>query len=260
VSCQEAQDLLHGYLDGELDLVRSLELEQHLQACPSCSHAYQNQQALRAAVRTGSLYFTPPVHLQKRVRSAVRSASHAAGRPRLWSWRWLGVAASLAFVTLMLWRLVPGLPGSSADDRIAQELIAGHVRSLMVSHLTDVPSSDQHTVKPWFEGKLDFSPPVADVTEQGFPLVGGRLDYVGDRPVAALVYRRQQHVINLFIWPAPHEEDVRESMLTRQGFQLIHWAKAGMSYWVVSDLNARDLQAFVHALQAQASLTTSPAP
>jgi anti-sigma factor RsiW len=258
VSCQEAQDLLHGYLDGELDLVRSLELEQHLQTCPSCSYAYQNQQALRAAIRTGSLYFTPPVHLQKRVRSAVRSASHVTGRPRLWSWRWLSIAASLAFVALMLWRLVPGLPGSSSDDRLTQELIAGHVRSLMVSHLTDVPSSDQHTVKPWFEGKLDFSPPVADVTEQGFPLVGGRLDYIGERPVAAVVYRHQQHVINLFIWPAPHEKDVGESMLTRQGFQLIHWAKAGMSYWVVSDLNARDLQAFVRALQAQAWLTTSP--
>jgi anti-sigma factor RsiW len=258
VSCQEAQDLLHGYLDGELDLVRSLELEQHLQTCPSCSHTYQNQQALRAAIQTGSLHFTPPVHLQRRVRSAVRRSTHASGRSRVWSWRWMSVAASLAFLALMLWRLVPGLPGSSADDRLTQELIAGHVRSLMVSHLTDVPSSDQHTVKPWFEGKLDFSPPVADVTEQGFPLVGGRLEYIGERPVAAVVYRRQQHVINLFVWPAPHEKEVGERMLTRQGFQLIHWAKAGMSYWVVSDLNARDLQAFVRALQAQASLTTSP--
>jgi len=158
----------------------------------------------------------------------------------------------------MLWRLGPGLPGSSTDDRLAPELVAGHVRSLMVSHLTDVPSSDQHTVKPWFEGKLDFSPPVADVTEQGFPLVGGRLEYIGERAVAAVVYRHQQHVINLFIWPAPHEKDVGERRLTRQGFQLMHWAQAGMSYWVVSDLNARDLQAFVRALQAHASLTTSP--
>jgi anti-sigma factor RsiW len=260
VSCQEAQDLLHGYVDGELDLVRSLELEHHLQACRSCAHAYQQQQALRAAIRTGALYFTPPVQLHKRVRSAVRRASQAAGRPRRWAWRWLSVAASLAFIALMLWRLVPVLPGSSADDRLAQDLIAGHVRSLMVSHLTDVPSSDQHTVKPWFEGKLDFSPPVADVTAQGFPLVGGRLEYIGERPVAAVVYRHQQHVINLFIWPAPHEQDVGERMLTRQGFQLIHWTQAGMSSWVVSDLNARDLQTFVRALQQQAPLTPSPAP
>jgi anti-sigma factor RsiW len=256
VSCEEAQDLLHGYLDGELDLVRSLEIEHHLQDCRSCSRAYQHQQALRSAIRAGSLYFTPPVHLQRRVRAAVRSASPAAGRRRLWSWRWLSVAAALAFVALMLWRLVPVLPGSSSDDRLTQELIAGHVRSLMVSHLTDVPSSDQHTVKPWFEGKLDFSPPVADVTEQGFPLVGGRLEYIGNRAVAALVYGYQQHVINLFIWPAPHEEDVRERILTRQGYQLIHWAKAGMSYWVVSDLNARQLQAFVRAVQRQTPLTT----
>ena len=258
MSCQEAQELLHSYLDGELDLVSSLELEHHLQACPSCSQAYHQQQALRAAIRAGSLYFTPPGHLPRRVRAALRSASPATGRPRLWAWRWLSLAASLAFIALMLWRLGPGLPGSSTDDRLAPELVAGHVRSLMVSHLTDVPSSDQHTVKPWFEGKLDFSPPVADVTEQGFPLVGGRLEYIGERAVAAVVYRHQQHVINLFIWPAPHEKDVGERRLTRQGFQLMHWAQAGMSYWVVSDLNARDLQAFVRALQAHASLTTSP--
>ena len=174
----------------------------------------------------------------------------------MWPWRWLGVAASLAFVALMLWRLVPNLPGSSIDDRLTQELIAGHVRSLMVSHLTDVPSSDQHTVKPWFEGKLDFSPPVSDVTEQGFPLLGGRLDYLGNRPVAALVYRHQQHVINLFIWPAAQEEDVRERTLTRQGYQLIHWVKAGMSYWAVSDLNARELHNFVRAVQNGASPAT----
>ncbi len=260
MSCEEAQDLLHGYLDRELDLVRSLEMEQHLQACPSCSQAYQHQQALRSAIRTGSLYLTPPVHLHKRVRSALRRASQAAGRPWVWSWRWLSIAASLAFIALMLWRLVPVLPGFSSDDRLTQDLIAGHVRSLMVSHLTDVPSSDQHTVKPWFEGKLDFSPPVADVTAQGFPLAGGRLEYLGNRPIAAVVYRHQQHVINLFIWPVPHEEHVGERTLTRQGFQLIHWAKAGMSYWVVSDLNARDLQAFVRALQQQTPLTMSPAP
>ena len=256
MSCQEAQDLLHGYLDGELDLVRSLEIEQHLQACRNCSQAYQNQQALRSAIRSGRLYFTPPVHLQTRVRSAVRGTRQAGGRPRVWPWRWLGVAASLAFVALMLWRLVPDLPGSSIDDRLTQELIAGHVRSLMVSHLTDVPSSDQHTVKPWFEGKLDFSPPVSDVTEQGFPLLGGRLDYLGNRPVAALVYRHQQHVINLFIWPAAQEEDVRERTLTRQGYQLIHWVKAGMSYWAVSDLNARELHNFVRAVQNGASPAT----
>ena len=260
MSCQEAQDLLDGYLDGELDLVRSLELEQHLQACGSCSQAYRNHQTLRSAIRTGSLYFTPPVHLQTRVRSALRGASRAAGRPHIWSWRWLSIAASLAFVALMLWRLVPALPGFSTDDLLTQELIAGHVRSLMVSHLTDVPSSDQHTVKPWFEGKLDFSPLVADTTEQGFPLIGGRLDYIGNRPVAALVYRYQQHVINLFIWPSTQQGDVGESTLTRQGFQLIHWAKAGMSYWAVSDLNARQLHEFARAVRRQASLTTPPAP
>jgi anti-sigma factor RsiW len=152
-------------------------------------------------------------------------------------------------VALLVWSLVPMLTGPSANDRLTRELIAGHVRSLMVSHLTDVASSDQHTVKPWFEGKLDFSPPVIDLTEQGFPLVGARLDYLDNRPVAALVYQRQQHVINLFIWPAAHDAEKGEQMVTQQGYHLLHWAQAGLSYWAVSNLNLDELQAFVQRVQ-----------
>jgi anti-sigma factor RsiW len=119
----------------------------------------------------------------------------------------------------------------------------------MANHLTDVSSSDQHTVKPWFNGRLDFSPPVKDLTDRGFPLVGGRLDYLSDRPVAALVYRRQQHFINLFIWPVTSDPDGEKRIMTRQGYHLIHWTGAGMTYWAVSDLNVGELQEFVRILQ-----------
>jgi anti-sigma factor RsiW len=249
VHCQETQALLDGYVDGELDLVRSVEVEQHLQDCQACAHVYKNYQALRSAIKSGELYFSPPAHLQKRVRAAARQANHAATRTRVWPWRGLSAAASLAAVALLVWSLVPMLIGPSANDLLTRELIAGHVRSLMANHLTDVASSDQHTVKPWFEGKLDFSPPVIDLTEQGFPLVGARLDYLANRPVAALVYQRQHHVINLFLWPSTHDAEQGEQMVTRQGYHLLHWAQSGLSYWAVSNLNLGELQAFVQRVR-----------
>ena len=140
-------------------------------------------------------------------------------------------------MALALWSVMPLWIKSSAPDYALQELVAGHVRSLMVDHLTDVTSSDSHTVKPWFEGKLDFSPPVPDLSTQGFRFVGGRLEYLDQRSVAALVYQRRDHVINLFMWPAQPEVGGYETMVTRQGYHLAHWQEAGMSYWAVSNLN-----------------------
>jgi anti-sigma factor RsiW len=256
VSCQETQALLDGYVDGELDVVRSVEVERHLQECQACAHVYKNHHALRSAIEGGDLYFRPPAHLHKRVRAAVRQAHRADTRTRVWPWRGLSAAASLAAVALLVWSLVPLLTGPSVNDRVTQDLIAGHVRSLMASHLTDVASSDQHTVKPWFEGKLDFSPPVVDLTEQGFPLVGGRLEYLDNRSVAVLVYRHQQQVINLFLWPAIPGGSAGVQTITRQGYQLWHWTQAGLSYWAVSNLNLGEMQAFVRAVQQ----ATPPAP
>jgi anti-sigma factor RsiW len=253
VSCQEVQDLLHGYVDGELDVVRTLDIDRHLRDCSACARLYAHQQALRSALRGGGLYFTPPEPLEQRVRAAVRRVSDADTRTWGWSWRWLRLGAAMACVAVVLWSVVPLLMKSSAPDHALQELVASHVRSLMVDHLTDVTSSDSHTVKPWFEGKLDFSPPVPELTMQGFRLVGGRLEYLGERPVAALVYQRREHVINLFTWPAQPEAGGDETMATRQGYHLAHWHVSGMSYWAVSNLNQRELQEFVRAVRQQTS-------
>ena len=168
---------------------------------------------------------------------------------------WISITAPLAAAAIVVLALVPLLRGPSAEEVLAREVLAGHVRSLMADHLSDVASSDRHTVKPWFNGKLDFSPPVEDLAQQGFPLVGGRLDYLNNRPVAALVYHRQKHFINLFIWPST-SSDSEVKKETRQGYHLFHWTRSGMTYWAVSDVEESQLQEFVGLVQNRASSAT----
>jgi anti-sigma factor RsiW len=256
LSCHETQELLHAYSDGELDVVRDMAIAQHVSQCQACTRAYSSQQALRTALRTSSLAFLPPEHVQQRIRSAVRRASRAETRLRVRAWRWVRVGAALAAGVLIMWRVGAVRTGPAPEDLLTQEVISGHTRSLMANHLTDVTSSDQHTVKPWFEGKLPFAPPVQDLAAQGFPLVGGRLDYLGNQPVAALVYQRQQHTINLFLWPAIHDVDLAQTTRMRHGYNLIHWTVSEMTYWVVSNLNMSELQEFVRLIQQQ----TPPLP
>ena len=166
------------------------------------------------------------------------------------------MAAPLAAAALVLFTLVPFLHGPSTEEILTREVVSGHVRSLMANHLTDVPSSDRHTVKPWFNGKLDFSPPVQDFVKQGFPLVGGRLDYLNNRPAAALVYARDKHLINLFIWPSSDSSDAGTKSETRQGYHVFHWTRSGMTYWAVSDVEKSQLQEFVQLVQNQNSPTS----
>ena len=251
MNCPETQALIHGYVDGELDLIQSLEIEQHIQECSACAHSHTSLQAVRVAIQDGSLYFQTPPGLAQRIQSSVRRASHAERAPRARPWRLLAVAASLALIMAAGWGLVRVLPARSADELLTQELVASHVRSQMLpSHRFDVASSDPHTVKPWFEGKLDFSPPVKDLAGQGFPLVGGRLDYLHNRPVAALVYQRRKHSINLFIWPSAPGSDTASRMVARQGYHLFQWTQSGMTFWTVSDLNERELQNFVNLIKS----------
>jgi anti-sigma factor RsiW len=255
MDCQTARTLIDGYLDGELDLVRNLEIQGHLHGCALCAQMHTDRQLLRGALKTGSVYFKAPPDLQKRIQRSVRQAAKAEGGPRVLPKWWFNIAAPMAAAAVVVLALVPFLRGPSADDLLAREVVSSHVRSLMASHLADVASSDQHTVKPWFAGKLNFSPPVEDLAKQGFPLIGGRLDYVDNRPVAALIYQRQKHFINLFIWPSASDSDVRTKTVSRQGYNLFHWNKAGMTYWAVSDLNKGELQEFARQVQDQASLT-----
>jgi anti-sigma factor RsiW len=166
-------------------------------------------------------------------------------------WNWLGLAAAIIFAAIIALNLVPRLQRPGADQFLATQLIASHVRSLMANHLTDVASSDQHTVKPWLDAKLDFAPAVADLGSEGFPLIGGRLDYLDNRPVAALVYQRRKHFINLFVWPAESGSTGADKRITRQGYQLLHWVDSDFNYWAVSDVSDNDLQAFKQAFEKQ---------
>ena len=154
------------------------------------------------------------------------------------------IAASIAVVAVAGVMLAMMLRAPAANETLAQEVVSSHIRSLMANHLTDVSSTDQHNVKPWFNGKVDFSPPVKDLAGQGFPLIGGRLDYLGGRPVAALLYHRRRHIINLFIWPSLHSDSGPKTIATK-GYNLIHWTRSGITYWAVSDLNENELSEFV---------------
>ena len=149
----------------------------------------------------------------------------------------------------MLLVALPWLTHPSTETRLAQEVVSAHVRSLLADHLTDVASTDQHTVKPWFAGKVTFSPPVTDLAAQGFPLVGGRLDVLEEQPVAVLIYQRRKHFINLFIWPSTRGASIRERTLAQRGYNLVHWTQGGMDCWAVSDVNRGDLQEFAQTLR-----------
>ena len=258
MNCHETQRWLTGYLDGELDLVNAVAVEEHLKTCARCAQAHANQQALQAAIRGARLYAPAPIALQQRIQTSLRQADTSARAPWAVRRRWYSVALALACVAVLVWGLGRVWVVPAADDRLAVEVLNSHVRSLMTDHLTDVVSSDRHTVKPWFAGKLDFSPTVEDLAGQGYPLTGGRLDYVDGRLVAALVYQRQRHSINLFSWPAPQATDTTAAAEIRQGYHVIHWTQAGMTYWAVSDLNADELQAFVQLVQHQSGPTLAP--
>jgi anti-sigma factor (TIGR02949 family) len=248
MDCAEAQQLRSLSLDGELDPADAPRLQDHLQHCPTCGPAYAAEQALSALVRRDVRRFEAPVSLRERISGEI--ARHERRR-RFGELRLLGVGWNPVAIAASIMLAVIGttfVEGGAGEDDVAQEVVGSHIRSLMANHLTDVPSSDQHTVKPWFNGRLDISPPVVDLAAAGFPLVGGRLDYLDRHPVAALVYRHQQHLINVMVWPMSGGKRQAPGTLTQQGYNFVHFDKGDLSYWVVSDLNPAELRDFVAKL------------
>ena len=259
MSCDDAHMLLDAYADGELDLVRSVEIEKHMEGCQACSRAVENLRALGSAMRSGGLYYEAPASLGPRLEKAMQRAGRSESRPKRFGWQLIALAASLLLAVYFVARLSPGTVRDASSNLVAQEALDSHLRSLMPGHLTDVQSTDQHTVKPWFNGKLDYSPPVTDFARQGFPLTGGRLDSLTGRAVAVLVYQRRQHLINVYVWPAPGSADAGAGESVRQGYNMIRWTRAGMNWWVVSDLNSGELNGFANLLRAApASVPAAP--
>jgi anti-sigma factor RsiW len=259
VSCELTQRFVPGYLDGELDLVRTIEVDTHLRTCGDCIREFEIQQALRAAVQRGSLMYATPEGLRERIQSSL-STSTVKEAPELRSawgqwgfFQWAAAFAVLAVCAVTSFQFVDGLRGPSNDQRIAAEVFASHVQSLEANHLMDVPSTDQHTVKPWFDGILDFSPPVEDLAGDGFPLVGGRLDYLEGRDVAALIYQRRKHYINLFVWPDAARSNSTRKIELRQVYNMSRWSRDGFQYWAISDVSASDLAEFVRLIQIHIS-------
>ncbi len=246
MKCSSSQDLLELYLDQELDARESAELQEHMETCAACRGLYQRLKQLQSDIRTQATRHTAPAHLQQSVRAAVRKAASSEAPPRPVRWNWMAVAASVLLCVSLAWNLAFLRSRSSEKDILAQEVLSSHLRSLIGTHLLDVPSTDQHTVKPWFNGKLNFSPDVKDFSSQGFPLIGGRIEYIGDQPVAALVYQRRKHLINLFTWPSRSSSQSGYSEEKQSGYNLVFWNQDGMTYWAVSDLALTDLEQFVH--------------
>lgn len=240
MACEQVTRNLDAYVDGELAAAARHHFDTHLEGCATCRRSVADRGALGRVVRSAPYYAAPA-----QVRALV-SARAARDRARRAFRNWAAAAVIVLAVGsgMSLFRAT-----SNQRDTVADEVVTGHLRSLMADHLVDVRSEDQHTVKPWFLGKLDFAPPVVDLAAVGFPLVGGRMDYLDGRPAAALVYQRRQHTINLFVSPARDAGAEMIDVQSVRGFRVRHWTKGDLSFWAVSDVNDADLDAFVRALQ-----------
>ena len=241
MTCEIVGRDLDAFVDRELDAESSGTVREHLNGCAACRRRVAELEALGRLVRSARDHSAP-----KRLRTAVTDRTVNAARllRSLWS-----LAAAAVLMASVATGVTVMRSTGSRGDALLDAAIDGHVRSLMAEHLFDVRSTDQHTVKPWFLGKLDFSPPVVDLASIGFPLVGGRLDYLAGRPVAALVYQRQKHMINVFVAPEGERELGATDVQSKRGFHVRHWTRDQMSFWAVSDLNNIELTEFARALQ-----------
>ncbi len=249
MTCDEAEILLHALLDGELDAGHAREVEDHIAGCPKCAAQLAAYRQMRQAMAATDLRHAAPPGLRDRIEAALpqpRLQRRVPSRRSLLRGFAMGSAVS-AIAATGLFAIVLR---NDDEQRVLSDVVSAHLRSLQAGHLTDVISTDQHTVKPWFNGKLDVAPPVIDLTAQGFTLVGGRLDYLDARAIGAVVYRRRQHVINLFVAQTADVEHHAAKLETMQGFNVWRWSDRGLNYWAVSDLGADELAEFGEKLQA----------
>lgn len=249
MTCREAGPLLHARLDNELDMAGSSSIDLHLADCRACAAQYAALQNLHDEIASAGLAYAPEAAFERKL--AARFREEPKSPLRLWTGNWLTASAMAAAVgVIVLIVSMPALRTGSGTDAIATEILDDHLRALEPMHQVDVPSSDQHTVKPWFQGKINFSPPVPDLTKDDFILVGGRLDVIRQQPAAAIVYRRREHVISLYVSPSPGG-DSKTDLRELGGYHLLHWMQNNMSYWAVSDVDPTDLRTFADLIRGK---------
>jgi anti-sigma factor RsiW len=258
MNCRECHDFIDAYIDNELDVATAILVKQHLRDCFQCQHLLESRKFVGALLKNPQVPFEVPDSLRGKIQSALPPAGSRAkrGSDSRSAIAWFSVPLALAAAFAVVLGLVFLYQGTtlnrSRGNALANEVMSSHLRSLLATHLLDVPSTDQHTVKPWFDGKLKFSPPVQDFSEHGFRLIGGRLDYLNGREVAALVYQRNKHIVNLFIWPSESGGSTAGQSFVKDGYNVLHWEHDGFEFWAVSDVNAVDLRAFASLEMQQA--------
>jgi len=250
MTCDEAEILLHALIDGELDAGHAREVEGHIAGCPRCTAQLAAYREMSKAIASADLRYAAPPQLRRRIEASLPQTRTPNRRSVM-----KGFAMGSAVSAIAATGLFAILLHDGDDQRIMSEVVSAHLRSLQAGHLTDVVSTDQHTVKPWFNGKLDVSPPVIDLTAQGFALIGGRLDYVDARAIGAIVYRRRAHVINLFVLPAEPPSWRATWALGRPpptSYSVVHWTRGGLDFWAVSDVEKPELEQFRQAFISRA--------
>ena len=251
MNCQDCSEFLDAYLDNELDAATAIRIRQHLQECPECQEALKSRQALQTLLHREELHFELPPGIRDKVtRSLVPAGVESPTRrarlvPQFVP---LAIAAGLTLAALAWFSL--GTLLHRATVPLVAEITSNHIRSLLADHLLDVTSTDQHTVKPWFAGRIQYSPPVKDLSAEGFKLAGARLEYINHQDVAALVYQYNKHIINLYVWPGTEKDKSAGSTFSRDGYNVVNWERDGMIFWAVSDVAADMLKKFSQAMQA----------
>ena len=254
MTCEDFKNQYETVIDGRATGSDAAQIEGHAQTCPLCAQQMKNTKALSSALRSDALKFKAPANLRRSIEALGKAPIKPILAPetsrRKWGWGWASVAASLALAFTASWfAFRAGAP--TQDEIISREVISSHIRSLMVGHISDVVSTDKHTVKPWFTGKINFSPRVEDFKDKEFPLIGGRLDYIGETTVAALVYQRRKHFVNVFIWPTSAVTTSTPIAESQRGYNLLHWNADGMTYWAVSDSSMDGLKELYQLMEAK---------